>query len=44
MIKILIGFKDIRNEFIVQSGGVINDNENIENTQNKNKNKKCILI
>ena len=44
MIKILMGFKDIRNEFIVQSGGVINDNDNdkVQNTQNKNK--KCILF
>jgi len=42
MIKILMGFKDIRNEFIAQSGGVINDNDNVENTQKKSK--KCILI
>ena len=37
-----MGFKDIRNQFIAQSGGVINDNDNFENT--KSKSKKCILI
>ena len=42
MINILMGFKDIRNQFIAQSGGVINDNDNFENT--KSKSKKCILI
>ena len=41
MVKIILGFKDIRNKFITQSGGVIDDNE-IEGS-NQNKNKKCII-
>ena len=39
MVKIILGFKDLRNTFIKQSGGVIDDNE-FENAQ-QNKNKKC---
>ena len=41
MVKIILGFKDIRNKFITQSGGVIDENE-FEGT-NQNKNKKCII-
>ena len=39
MVKIVLGFKDLRNTFIKQSGGVIDDNE-FDNAQ-QNKNKKC---
>ena len=41
MVKIILGFKDIRNIFITQSGGVIDDNE--FERANQNKNKKCII-
>ena len=33
MVKIILGFKEIRNKFIVQSGGVINDDENDEGSK-----------
>lgn len=41
MVKIILGFKDIRNKFITQFGGVIEENE-FEGV-NQNKNKKCII-
>ena len=41
MVKIILGFKDIRNRFITQSGGVIDDNQ-FEGI-NQNKSKKCII-
>lgn len=41
MVKIIMGFKDIRNNFIRQSGGVIDDNE-IEGNQNRGK--KCNIF
>lgn len=40
MVKIILGFKDIRNRFISQAGGVIDDNQ-FEGNQNKSK--KCII-
>ena len=39
MVKIILGFKDLRNTFIKQSGGTIDDSE-FEHA-NQNKNKKC---
>ena len=39
MVKIIMGFKDIRNQFIIQSGGVIIENE----YQEENKSKRCIV-
>lgn len=39
MVKIILGFKDIRNIFIKQSGGIIDDSE--FEGGNRNKNKKC---
>lgn len=42
LIKIIMGFRDIRNAFISQAGGVI-DNTEIANGQNNAKNKKCII-
>ena len=41
MVKIILGFKDIRNRFITQSGGVIDDNQ--FEGGNQNKSKKCII-
>ena len=41
MVKTIMGFKDIRNKFIIQSGGVINDND--FEGGNQNKNKKCLI-
>ena len=41
LIKVIMGFRDIRNAFITQAGGVI-DNSDI-NIQNNEKNKKCII-
>ena len=41
MVKIILGFKDIRNRFITQSGGVIDDNQ--YEGGNQNKGKKCII-
>ena len=41
MVKIILGFKDIRNIFITQSGEVIDDSE--FERANQNKNKKCII-
>ena len=41
MVKIILGFKDIRNKFITQSGGVIDDNQ--FEGGNQNKGKKCII-
>ena len=41
IVKIILGFKDIRNKFITQSGGVIDETE--FERQNQNKNKKCII-
>ena len=41
MIKTIMGFKDIRNKFIIQSGGVIDDNDFERGNQNRNK--KCII-
>ena len=42
MVKIIMGFKDIRNNFVRQSGVVIDDNE-FEGNQN-NKGKKCNIF
>ena len=41
MVKIIMGFKDIRNNFVRQSGVVIDDNE-FEGNQNKGK--KCNIF
>ena len=41
MIKSIMSFRDIRNKFIIQSGGTIDDRE-IEG-RNQNSNKKCII-
>ena len=39
MVKIILGFKDLRNTFIKQSGGVID--ENVFENEHQNKSKKC---
>ena len=41
IVKIILGFKDIRNKFIIQSGGLVDENE--FQKANLNKNKKCII-
>ena len=41
LIKVIMGFRDIRNAFISQAGGVIDNTEVIG--QNNAKNKKCII-
>ena len=41
MVKSILSFRDIRNKFIIQSGGIIDDKE--FEGRNKNTSKKCII-
>ncbi len=43
MVKIILGFKDIRNKFISQAGGIIDDGD-YDNNSHPKKGKACIIF